>query len=102
MNFERRRRRMLSSWVPHKRPAGAPRFTLDRTMAKAMDVFRLDHVRWPELAANRGAWPAMAGAAERRGATRLPSGAGPGGANADFALPGAAAACCGCCHQLRH
>ena len=28
-------------------------------MAKAMDVFRLDHVRWPELAANRGAWRAM-------------------------------------------
>ena len=25
----------------------------------AMDVFRLDHVRWPELAANRGAWRAM-------------------------------------------
>ena len=23
----------LSSWVPHKRPAGAPRFTLGRTMA---------------------------------------------------------------------
>ena len=41
MNFERLPRRMLSSWVPHKRPVGAPRFT----MAKAMDVFRLDHVR---------------------------------------------------------
>ena len=45
MNFERLPRRMLSSWVPHKRPAGVPRFTLGRTMAKAMDVFRLDHVR---------------------------------------------------------
>ena len=72
MNFERLPRRMLSSWVPHKRPVGAPRFT----MAKAMDVFRLDHVRWPELAANRGAWRAML-AAERRGATRIPAGRRP-------------------------
>ena len=28
-------------------------------MAKAMDVFRLDHARWAELAADRGAWRAM-------------------------------------------
>ena len=27
MDFGRLPRRMLSSWVPHKRPAGAPRFT---------------------------------------------------------------------------
>ena len=59
MDFGRLPRRMLSSWVPHKRPAGAPRFTLGRTMAKAMDIFRLDHARWPELAADRGAWRAM-------------------------------------------
>ena len=31
MDFGRLPRRMLSSWVPHKRPAGAPRFTLGRT-----------------------------------------------------------------------
>ena len=59
MDFGRLPRRMLSSWVPHKRPAGAPRFTLGRTMAKAMDVFRLSHTRWAELAADRGAWRAM-------------------------------------------
>ena len=28
-------------------------------MVKAMDVFRLDRVHWPELAADRGAWRAM-------------------------------------------
>ena len=27
--------------------------------AKAMDVFDLDPARWPELAADRGAWRAM-------------------------------------------
>ena len=55
-------------------------------MAKAMDIFRLDHTRWAELAADRGAWRAMLGrdAAERRGAARLPAGAGAGGADADF------------------
>ena len=59
MDFGRLPRRMLSSWVPHKRPVGAPRFTLGRTMVKAMDVFRLDRARWPELAADRVAWRAM-------------------------------------------
>ena len=46
-------------WVAHKRPAGAPQFTYGRTIAKAMDVFDLDPVRWPELAADRGAWRTM-------------------------------------------
>ena len=59
MGPERLPRRMLSAWVAHKRPAGAPQFTYGRTIAKAMDVFDLDPVRWPELAADRGAWRAM-------------------------------------------
>ena len=37
----------------------APQFTYGRTIAKAMDVFDLDPARWPELAADRGAWRAM-------------------------------------------
>ena len=59
MGPERLPRRMLSAWVAHKRPAGAPQFTYGRTIAKAMDVFDLDPVRWPELAADRGAWRVM-------------------------------------------
>ena len=42
MGPERLPRRMLSPWVAHKRPAGAPQFTYGRTIAKAMDVFDLD------------------------------------------------------------
>ena len=33
---------MLSAWVAHKRPAGAPQLTYGRTVAKAMDTFDLD------------------------------------------------------------
>ena len=49
-------RRMLSCWVPHKRPLGAPRMTYGRTVGKALDVFDIDRKRWPELAADRAAW----------------------------------------------
>ena len=42
-----------------KRPAGAPQLTYGRTVAKAMDTFDLDPARWPELAADRGAWRTM-------------------------------------------
>ena len=54
MPMERLPRRMLSAWVPHARPVGAPRLTFGRSVAKAMDVFDLDSARWPELAADRG------------------------------------------------
>ena len=50
---------MLSAWVPHARPAGAPRLTFGRSVAKAMDVFDLDSARWPELAVDRLAWQTM-------------------------------------------
>ena len=36
MGPERLPRLMLSAWVAHKRPAGAPQFTYGRTIAKAM------------------------------------------------------------------
>ena len=49
MGPERLPRRMLSAWVAHKRPAGAPQFTYGRTIAEAMDVFDLEPARWPEL-----------------------------------------------------
>ena len=59
MGPERLPRLMLSAWVAHKRPAGAPQLTYGRTVAKAMDTFDLDPARWPELAADRGAWRTM-------------------------------------------
>ena len=59
MPMERLPRRMLSAWVPHARPVGAPRLTFGRSVAKAMDVFDLDSARWPELAADRLAWQTM-------------------------------------------
>ena len=58
MGFERLPRRMLSCWVPHKRPLGAPHMTYGRSLGKALDVFDLDHKKWPELAADRAAWRA--------------------------------------------
>ena len=44
-------RRMLSSWVPHPRPVGAPTMTYGRSLFKAMDKFEIDTARWHELAA---------------------------------------------------
>ena len=41
------------------RGARPPRLTYGRSVAKAMDVFNLDHARWPELAADRARWRAM-------------------------------------------
>ena len=53
MDFDSRLpRRMLSSWVPHRRPAGAPTMTYGRGVGKAMAHFHLDTVRWHELAAD--------------------------------------------------
>ena len=46
----------LSCWVPHKRPVGAPRMTYGRSLGKALDVFDIDHKKWPLLAADRAAW----------------------------------------------
>ena len=59
MDFGRLPRRMLSCWVTHKRPLGAPRMTYGRSVGKALDVFDLDDKKWPELAADRAVWRAM-------------------------------------------
>jgi hypothetical protein len=57
MDYETRLpRRMLSAWVPHPRPAGAPTMTYGRSIFKAMDKFSIDTARWHELAADRAAW----------------------------------------------
>ena len=59
MDYSRLPRRMLSCWVAHQRPRGAPRMTYGRSVRKALDTFNLDPNKWPELAADRLAWRAM-------------------------------------------
>ena len=49
-------RRMLSCWVPHPRPVGAPLMTYGRSAGKAMDEFHIDRRLWHELAADRSVW----------------------------------------------
>ena len=49
-------RRMLSSWVPHPRPHGAPPMTYGRSIDKALLEFNIDRRSWPALAADRAAW----------------------------------------------
>ena len=58
--------RMLSCWVAHPRPRGAPRMTYGRSVGKALDTFGLDHNKWPELAADRLAWRVMLRSGVRR------------------------------------
>ena len=52
---------MLSAWVLHRRPTGAPTMTYAgaRSVFKSLDKFGLDVTRWPELAADRAAWRRM-------------------------------------------
>ena len=60
MDFESRLpRRMLSSWLPHRRPTGAPTMTYGRSVSKALAHFHVDPARWHELAADRTAWRRM-------------------------------------------
>ena len=47
---------MLSAWVPRARPVGAPTLTFSRGIRKQLAKFDIDETRWPELAADRGAW----------------------------------------------
>ena len=49
-------RRMLSSWVPHPRPRGAPPMTYGRTIERALLEFDIDRHNWASLAADRVAW----------------------------------------------
>ena len=57
MDYDRRLpRRMLSSWVSHPRPRGAPKMTFGRSFCKALKQFHIDQETRPELAADRSAW----------------------------------------------
>ena len=46
-------RRLLSSWVAHPRPRGAPPMTYGRSIEHALDAFHIDRCDWPSLAADR-------------------------------------------------
>ena len=52
-------RRMLSSWVMHPRPCGAPPMTYGRSIMQALDAFHVDRRNWHRLAADRAAWREM-------------------------------------------
>ena len=58
MPFTRLPRRMLTSWVAAKRPAGGQLMTFGRSVGKALDNFNIDRSSWHELAADRVAWRA--------------------------------------------
>jgi DNA primase catalytic subunit len=53
MPFDRLPRRLLSSWLPYKKPRGAPEMTFGKTMIKALKTFDIDLKHWPAMAANR-------------------------------------------------
>ena len=46
-------RKMLSAWVPSKRPSGAPAMTYGRSISKALIFFNFDRKLWPQMAADR-------------------------------------------------
>ena len=56
MPFNRLPRKMLSCWVRHKRPKGAPCFTYGRSLKKALKKANIQLDNWHEAAANRAEW----------------------------------------------
>ena len=56
MDMGRLPRKMLSSWVRHPRPIGAPQFTYARGLHKALAVHGIDRASWHELAQDREQW----------------------------------------------
>jgi hypothetical protein len=56
MEAKRLPRKMLSSWVHHKRPRGAPEFTYGRGVYKALRKVNLDKNNWSAVALDRVAW----------------------------------------------
>ena len=57
MDYETRLpRKLLSAWIPSKRPTGAPAMTYGRSITKALDNFNFDRDLWPQMAADRSLW----------------------------------------------
>ena len=55
MEFHRLPRRMLSSWVNHRRPRGSPNMTYGRAVKKALKKFGIEN-DWMMLVADRERW----------------------------------------------
>ena len=77
-----RSHRRMSAWTSAARPRKSlwvkknlpdlPRMTYARSLGKALDVFDLDHLKWPELAADRSAWRGMLASGQPPTAFRAP------------------------------
>ena len=49
-------RKMLSCWVPHKRPRGAPQMTYGRSLRKLLRKAEIPVENWHDLAQDRVKW----------------------------------------------
>jgi len=56
MGSDRFPRKMLTSWIREKRPRGAPGYTYDRGMYKALKKVNLGKNDWYNVALNRFEW----------------------------------------------
>jgi hypothetical protein len=63
MNFSRLPRRMLSCWIPNRRPVGRPRFTYGETIKKALQKFGFNAdkigITWHTLASKSCIWKSL-------------------------------------------
>jgi len=96
MPMSRVPRKLLTSWVEHRRPTGSPQMTWGRTLKKALKRSDIptDFATWSTLAQDRQKWRAAVHAKDTH--PPLPTPAPPAGAAqpppAPPALPAAAAA----------
>ena len=56
MNWNRLPRKMLSSWVEHKRLVGAPEFTYGRGLMKSIRKLNLNELNWSIAASDKAGW----------------------------------------------
>ena len=56
MPYNRLPRKMLSCWVHHKRPRGAPQMTYGRSLRKLLKKAHIPVENWHELAQDRALW----------------------------------------------
>ena len=56
MPFDRLPRKLLSSWVYHRRPKGSPEFTYGRGIYKALRKVNVGVNEWYDMALNRNVW----------------------------------------------
>ena len=56
MSFDRLPRKLLSSWVNHRRPKGSPEFTYGRGIYKALRKVNVGVNKWFDMALDRNVW----------------------------------------------